>query len=93
LFDNAVGSNQNSDPATRIGEGENVYFHFEDLTDFSTTVADAFYEEVKDYDYSDPSLSTGVVDNFTQVVWNGTCRIGCGFVGQYAVCRYGPPGN
>ena len=30
---------------------------------------------------------------FTQVVWKSTCHIGCGYSGDYAVCRYDPAGN
>ena len=93
MFDNTVGSATNSDPATRPGEGENVFYHSEALLSTSAEVTNGWYGESSGYNYTDPSSSTGMVDNFTQVVWDGTCRIGCGFVGQYAVCRYGPPGN
>jgi uncharacterized protein YkwD len=42
-----------------------------------TSVVDAWYGEVKDYNYNKPgfSMDTG---HFTQVVWKGTTKIGCG---------------
>lgn len=42
-----------------------------------TAVVDAWYNEVDMYDYSKPgfSMDTG---HFTQVVWKGTTKIGCG---------------
>lgn len=55
-----------------------------------------WYDEVRDYDFSKPgfAFNTG---HFTQVVWRGTERLGCG-VAQCAnaeiwVCNYDPPGN
>lgn len=36
------------------------------------------------------SMSTG---HFTQVVWKGTKRVGCGFAKGIVTCNYDPPGN
>ncbi|KAF7731795.1 hypothetical protein EC973_008310 [Apophysomyces ossiformis] len=37
----------------------------------------AWYNEVKDYDYSNPGFS-GKTGHFTQLVWKSTTEIGCG---------------
>ncbi|HTR88106.1 MAG TPA: CAP family protein [Reyranella sp.] len=63
----------------------------------ATTVVDAWYGEISQYNYNNPgfSMSTG---HFTQVVWRGSNYIGCGRArtqsgGTYVVCNYDPPGN
>jgi len=62
-------------------------------------VVDMWYAEVRSYDFGRGgfSMSTG---HFTQVVWRGTMRLGCGKAtckGPDAmdlwVCNYDPPGN
>ncbi|XP_040077198.1 Golgi-associated plant pathogenesis-related protein 1-like [Ixodes scapularis] len=60
-------------------------------------VVDAWYKEIKYYNYSNPGfrLKTG---HFTQVVWKATRRLGCGWARSYTgyiyvVCNYDPPGN
>ncbi len=46
--------------------------------------------------------SPHLVGHYTQIVWRGTTRVGCGYVAvpdklyvqrEYLVCRYSPPGN
>ena len=55
-----------------------------------------WYQEIKDYDFKKGtfSMKTG---HFTQVVWVGSRRIGCGTATckglQLRVCNYDPPGN
>ena len=66
----------------------------------STALVDAWYDEVANYNYSKPgfSLKTG---HFTQVVWKGTTKVGCGvqtcnnfFRGaKFYTCNYSPYGN
>ena len=65
---------------------------------------EAWYEEVADYNYSNPgfSVETG---HFTQVVWKSSTNLGCGVaVGSeqiagrtadvfYVACHYAPDGN
>lgn len=59
-------------------------------------VADAWYGEASRYDYARPgfSMQTG---HFTQVVWRGTARVGCGVArcsgAEVWVCNYEPAGN
>jgi uncharacterized protein YkwD len=58
-----------------------------------------WYAEGANYDYSNPiaSFNTGTVLHFTQLIWRGSQKLGCGEVlcgGQRLyVCRYTPPGN
>jgi len=51
-----------------------------------------FYE----YSYNNPGFSMGT-GHFTQVIWKGTEKIGCGFVecggSNIVVCEYSPAGN
>jgi uncharacterized protein YkwD len=56
-----------------------------------------WYDEVKDYDYNNPVFSSKT-GHFTQVVWKGTQKIGCGAACNaanncYVTCNYNPPGN
>lgn len=59
-------------------------------------VVEMWYREVADYDFQRGgfSMETG---HFTQVVWQGTERIGCGMTTcnglDVWVCNYDPPGN
>lgn len=62
---------------------------------YSTTgVVDAWYSEIKEYNWNSPSAS-----HFTQVVWKSTTQLGCGYKqcgsywGQYTICSYNPAGN
>lgn len=55
-----------------------------------------WYNEKNLYDYATGGFShqTG---HFTQLVWKGTKRVGCGYKtgpsGTYLACNYDPPGN
>lgn len=55
-----------------------------------------WYNEISAYDFNAPgdSEATG---HFTQVVWKGTKRVGCGVAqcsdGALYVCNYDPAGN
>ncbi|KAI9498220.1 CAP domain-containing protein, partial [Zychaea mexicana] len=56
----------------------------------------AWYDEVSDYDFSNPGYSSGI-GHFTQMVWVDTTELGCA-VSQcngspMYVCEYNPPGN
>ena len=59
-------------------------------------VVDMWYAEAEHYDFARGgfSMQTG---HFTQLVWQGTTRVGCGTTTcndmQTWVCNYDPPGN
>lgn len=58
--------------------------------------ADLWYNERSNYNFNNPGFASNT-GHFTQVVWKGTTRIGCGFAtcgGQrLLVCHYWRPGN
>jgi len=59
---------------------------------------DAWYDEIKDYDYSNPGYS-GATGHFTQLIWKASVELGCAVVmcnnewRQYTICEYNPRGN
>ncbi|GEQ71357.1 hypothetical protein JCM33374_g5040 [Metschnikowia sp. JCM 33374] len=59
---------------------------------------DAWYDEIRDYDFSNPGFSEAT-GHFTQVVWASTTKVGCAQVTcnnawqQYTICEYSPAGN
>ena len=75
--------------------GENLAAGTTGYMDPNAVVA-MWYEEIKDYDFTNPgfSMNTG---HFTQVVWKGTSAVGCGMAQckgmDVWVCNYDPAGN
>ena len=75
--------------------GENLAAATSGVLDPESVVA-MWYDEVKGYSFKQPgfSMQTG---HFTQVVWRGTARVGCGRAQcrglDVWVCQYDPPGN
>ena len=66
--------------------------------DFDTTAVKRWYDEIVDYYFSSGhSKNANAIGHFTQVVWKGSTKLGCGHGsnGQKAIvcCRYSPPGN
>ncbi len=60
--------------------------------------ADTWYDEIKDYNFNNPSQKTGVVGHFTQLVWKGSKEVGIGCAksqngSYYVVANYYPAGN
>ncbi|CAI4034344.1 hypothetical protein SMKI_10G1310 [Saccharomyces mikatae IFO 1815] len=59
---------------------------------------DAWYNEISNYDFSNPGFS-GNTGHFSQVVWKSTTQVGCGIKtcggawGDYVICSYDPAGN
>ncbi len=57
-----------------------------------------WYDEISDYNFNNPRLSSGVVGHFTQVVWKGSKKLGTGCAksrngSYYVVSNYYPAGN
>ncbi len=88
------------------GMGENLYYHHSTAptpiaaAELATQAVDAWYGEIKDYKFGEDNLAHfGKIGHFTQVVWKGTRKMGCGAAasadGQahFVVCNYSPPGN
>lgn len=68
----------------------------------ATGATEAWYGEIADYNFDDPAASDpSATGHFTQLVWNGSTKIGAGRVfgqdGQwwetYIALNFSPPGN
>lgn len=76
--------------------GENLALGTAGVDDDPEKIVDLWYRGFASYDFARGgfSLRTG---HFTQVVWNGTRRLGCGTSTckgkRIWVCNYDPPGN
>ncbi|KAG7858787.1 hypothetical protein KL939_002909 [Ogataea angusta] len=75
--------------------GENLAYGY----NFATAGAvDAWYDEISQYNYSNPGYSEAT-GHFTQLVWKSSTDIGCAYkycgsyLGYYIVCNYLPIGN
>jgi hypothetical protein len=59
-------------------------------------VAEMWYSEIDKFDFAKGGFS-GETGHFTQLVWRGTQRLGCGVSSckslRIWVCNYDPPGN
>ncbi|CCC67493.1 hypothetical protein NCAS_0A09350 [Naumovozyma castellii] len=59
---------------------------------------DAWYNEISEYDYSNPGFSEST-GHFTQLVWKDTSQVGCAIKscnnawGTYLICSYNSAGN
>lgn len=75
--------------------GENLAMKYPEMT--GQQAADMWYNEIKDYDFSNPGFQSGT-GHFTQVVWKESKEFGAGVAQSddgsfYAVGRYSPAGN
>jgi len=91
------------------GYGENLYWSSQILTDGSvwgTAAVTSWYAEKQFWNYDTSTGSGGVTGHFTQVVWQSSTGVGCGFAanpnggtypngykGTFVCCNYSPPGN
>ena len=76
--------------------GENLYFGY-NAGYLGTAPVDAWYDEIKDYDFAKSEFTSGT-GHFTQVVWKNSKQVGCGVAcGSndhcYVTCNYYPGGN
>ncbi|CAF1111504.1 unnamed protein product [Adineta steineri] len=93
--------NTNSFAHSNNGYGENLYMMSSSASLASLhgkTATQSWYDEVKDYNYSQPGFSAKV-GHFTQVIWKNSKQLGVGVAfskdGRKAVVvtNYSPPGN
>ena len=87
-------------PKYKFSYGENLHYIMPYVKKYSCVkVVKPWYEEIKDYDFTDWRKSKGKIGHFTQVVWKSTQRVGCAQTYSekskrlYTVCNYSPPGN
>jgi len=103
LATNGVFEHSNSDA------GENIYVSYTtassvEAAPLANQAVTSWYNEVSDYDYSNPGFSSQT-GHFTQVVWKNSTQLGCGaaqgvttiqgnqYNAFYVVCQYAPAGN
>ena len=74
--------------------GQNVFWFGESFT--GDDVVDMWYKSENKYDYKNPKY-TSETEDFTQIVWKNTKKIGCGYACNdkdcYGICTYYPAGN
>ena len=93
----ANGEMAHSTADERPGQGENLAMYgSSDPSDKTLTTTahatNAWYDEVKDYNFDDPGFKSGT-GHFTQVVWKECTKVGFGTAGNFVVGRYSPAGN
>ena len=76
--------------------GENLYFGY-NAGYLGHKPVDAWYDEIKDYDFAKSEFTSGT-GHFTQVVWKNSKQVGCGVACGtndycYVTCNYYPGGN
>merc|ERR1712013_450545 len=82
-----VGKLEHAKSEDRPNQGENLYWQWsskdENLvaTNVTAPAAQAWYSEIEDYNFTDHT-KTGVVGHFTQMVWQSTTSLGCGWAGE-----------
>jgi hypothetical protein len=57
--------------------GENLHFISPYSSYDCTPIVKVWYNEIKHYNYNNPSNSKGMVGHFTRVVWKSSLRVGC----------------
>ena len=74
--------------------GQNIFWFGESFT--GDDVVDMWYKSENKYDYNNPKYNSDTED-FTQIVWKNTQKIGCGYACNdkecYGLCTYYPTGN
>ncbi|MBD2561391.1 MULTISPECIES: CAP family protein [Nostoc] len=107
--ENIASSGQFEHSTNRNNVGENIYASYTtestlDPTTLGNGAVEDWYSEIKDYKYENPGFSSET-GHFTQVVWKGSTKLGCGaaqgtatiegnkYNAFYVVCQYAPAGN
>jgi glioma pathogenesis-related protein 2 len=104
-----IASSENFEHSNTPNVGENIYASYTSETSIDPTTlgngaVEDWYSEIKDYKYESPGFSSET-GHFTQVVWKGSTKLGCGaaqgtatiqgtkYNAFYVVCQYAPAGN
>ncbi|MBG1241578.1 CAP family protein [Nostoc sp. NZL] len=104
-----IASSGNFEHSNTPNVGENIYASYSsastvDPTTLGNGAVEDWYSEIKDYKYETPGFSSDT-GHFTQVVWKGSTKLGCGaaqgtatiegnkYNAFYVVCQYSPAGN
>ena len=96
-----LGKLAHSPPATRPGQGENLWMGSRGAYSLEEMAGSWAAEKRLFRPGLFPTVSTSRnwsdVGHYTQMIWKGTTRIGCavrkGRKWDFLVCRYSPPGN
>jgi hypothetical protein len=97
----AIGRLQHSSRAERPGQGENLWIGSRGAFSVAAMAGSWANERVRFVPGRFPAVSRSGnwadVGHYTQMVWPGTSRLGCGLASSprwdVLVCRYGPAGN
>ncbi|XP_024131590.1 Golgi-associated plant pathogenesis-related protein 1 [Oryzias melastigma] len=83
---------------SKTDDGENVYSKsgFPKVTTTGKEAVEAWYSEIKDYNFAKPGFQSGT-GHFTQVVWKNSTELGVGMATDgksvFVVGQYRPAGN
>jgi hypothetical protein len=97
----ARGSLAHSEPASRLGQGENLWMGTRGAYSLDEMAGSWADEKALFRPGIFPDVSTSTkwsdVGHYTQMIWRGTTRVGCALRRSarwdYLICRYSPPGN
>jgi len=100
----ASGTFDHSDKNSRPNAGENLMMgslmRGKVCSRVGSQATQAWYDEIKDWDFSTSEKKAGTVTgHFTQVVWTTSTKLGCAFAfngdmkNVYVTCTYSGPGN
>jgi hypothetical protein len=96
-----LGKLAHSPPATRWGQGENLWMGTRDAYELDEMAGSWAEEKGLFRPGFFPAVSTSGnwsdVAHYTQMIWKGTTRVGCAVhkarQWDFLICRYSPPGN
>jgi hypothetical protein len=96
-----LGKLAHSPPATRLGQGENLWMGTRGAYALEEMAGGWAAEKTLFRPGTFPTVSTSGnwsdVAHYTQMIWKGTTRIGCAVhksrKWDFLICRYSPPGN
>ena len=84
---------------SKNGYGENLHYCWSSsgICVTGKHASENWYNEINQYSFDNPGFTSGV-GHFTQLVWKGSQKIGCGAACNsenkcFVTCNYSPPGN